>query len=111
MFMTKKTYTQFLWFDHIKQILVASGFDCVWENERFSSIDSLCRNVKHSLLTSFQNEWLADLENSSKCLFYKNYKSSFKAESYISLLPDSYVIPLMKFRCGNHKLAIELGRH
>ena len=48
--------------------------------------------------------------NSNKCFFYRYYKKTFGREKYISELPDTYVITLMKFRCSNHKLGIELGR-
>ena len=42
--------------------------------------------------------------------FYRNIKDTFCREKYISQLPDVYVISLMKFRCSNHSLQIEIGR-
>lgn len=45
-----------------------------------------------------------------KYFFYRNIKPEFGLEKYVSQLPDVYVISLMKFRCSNHKLSIELGR-
>ena len=50
------------------------------------------------------------LNASSKCNYYRVFKTCFEKELYISSLPDMYVIALMKFRCVSHKLRIELGR-
>ena len=98
------------WILKIKDILVESGYDCVWETQDFSSVHSLCENVRNSLQDIFVAKWREALEGSNKCLFYRNYKHDFCQEKYISFLPDMYIIALMKFRCCNHKLAIEQGR-
>ena len=54
--------------------------------------------------------WRQELEQSSKCLFYRHYKQEFEREKYIYQLPDKYVYSLCKFRCSNHRLPIEIGR-
>ena len=58
----------------------------------------------------FVQNWTERISQSNKCFFYRHYKNMFGREKYISELPDVYVITLMKFRCSNHKLGIELGR-
>jgi len=42
--------------------------------------------------------------------FIRILKTDFGRERYISQLPDVHIFPLIKFRCCNHKLQIELGR-
>ena len=74
------------------------------------SADSLHRNVKQSLQSSFETQWFNDIDTSNKCLFYKKCKKHFEQEKYVKILPDMYVISFMKFRCGNHNLPIEVGR-
>ena len=50
------------------------------------------------------------LDNSSKCLLYKNFKEDISLERQIINLPESLVYTMIKFRCSNHKLPIEQGR-
>ena len=48
---------------------------------------------------------------SSKCLNYRVFKHCFELEKYLVNLPLRLRIPLCKFRLGNHKLPIEVGRY
>ena len=99
------------WLLNVKNILTSSGFDCVWESESFSSKDFLCKNIEHYLQETYIEKWRTDLESSSKSLFYSHYKHTFEMEKYIQVLPDMYILSLVKFRSCNHKLEIEIGRH
>ena len=71
---------------------------------------TLCSNIKNSLQCSFRHKWQREIEASSKCFFYKYYKTDFREEKYISTLPDIYIYPLIRFRCSNHKLPVETDR-
>ena len=96
------------WLDCIKSILVDSGFDCVWYSQSFYDKELFCRNIIQSLKDVFILSWKDSLEQSSKCILYRNIKLNFRCESYIIQLPDTYIYALIKFRCSNHKLRIEL---
>ena len=98
------------WLDCIKSILVDSGFDCVWYSQSFYDKELFCRNIIQSLKDMFIQSWRDSLEQSSKCILYRNIKLNFRCESYIIQLPDTYIYVLIKLRCSNHKLQIELGR-
>ena len=52
-------------------------------------------------------KWKDQLDNSTKCLFYKNYKANIVREPFIAQLPERFAIALVKFHCNNHKLPIE----
>ena len=95
----------------VHNILIETGFDCVWDSQSFASVNRLCRNVRLSLEDNYKRTWSDALESSNKCLIYRNYKTDFGRERYIETLPDVYIFPLIRFRCGNHKLMIEVGRH
>ena len=99
------------WLNCIQNILTETGFECVWDTQSFSSIDSLCRNVRQELQNNYIRIWRNALENSNKCLFYRNFKVDYGREKYILTLPDTYVLSLFQFRCSNHKLPIETGRY
>jgi hypothetical protein len=38
------------------------------------------------------------------------YKYEFGLEKYFTILPPDLMYNMCKFRCGNHKLPIEMGR-
>ena len=38
------------------------------------------------------------------------YKSEFGLEKYFTILPPDLMYNMCKFRCGSHKLQIEMGR-
>jgi hypothetical protein len=48
--------------------------------------------------------------NSSKCLYYRTYKTEFGFEKYLVTVPYDLANVLCKFRCGSHRLPIECGR-
>ena len=70
----------------------------------------MCNLVRKNLKAQFETQWREQLDTSSKCLFYKNYKQNIAREPFLHQLPERFVICLTKFRCNNHKLQIELGR-
>ena len=98
------------WLSTIKNILVDAGLECVWTSNTFSSKDSLLHIIKSQLALQYREQWRNELDNSSKCLLYKNFKHDVALERNIVSLPESLAFVLLKFRCSNHKLPIEQGR-
>ncbi len=59
-----------------------------------------------------QHYWHDNVFNSSRCDFYKLFKSQLNPEKYLSIdMPFYYRKALARFRCSSHKLKIEVGRH
>ena len=98
------------WLSHVKQTLTDAGLECIWETQRFTSKNSLCNLVRKNIKTKIKTEWRLQLDTSSKCLYYKNFKSRITLEPFFQHLPEQLAIALVKFRCSNHKLPIEQGR-
>ena len=67
--------------------------------------------VKDILRAQFVGKWFSDLQSSTKCDHYRNFKQLFEYESYLSLLPYTMYKWLLKFRTCNHKLPVEVGRY
>lgn len=103
------TYTS-EWLNSIRNILIETGYDCVWETQQLSDVRSFSQNICLSLQNNYIHSWTETLNSSNKCLFYRNYKTVFMREKYVNQLPDMYIFPLIKFRCSSHKLMIEVGR-
>ena len=57
------------------------------------------------------SEWHSQMEKSSKCYHYRNYKIKFECEKYIDLAPCSIRELIVKFRTCNYMLPIETGRY
>ena len=60
----------------------------------------------------YAQEWHDNIENSGKLQLYCNIKLCFESAKYLDVLREKKCISIMaKFRCSNHTLAIETGRH
>ena len=67
---------------------------------------------KQRLVDCYTQKWRNDINASNRCLHYKNFKSLLNVEKYLLLdIPFVYKRSFSKFRCSNHKLTIETGRH
>ena len=59
------------WTENIKQVLVDTGFDCVWDSQSYSSKNSLCKMLRWFFKIRTNNStWHSELEQSSKCLLF-----------------------------------------
>jgi hypothetical protein len=104
------TNHSFAWLQFVRHILVTSGFDCVWNSHFFMNRDVLCKNIQVEAQNAFKQSWYESITVSSKSFYYKHFKKVFQKEKYIDLLPETYALSLIKFRCSSHKLPIETGR-
>ena len=74
---------------------------------------------KSKLKDLFLQQWTAELTGmnaanpqSSKLRFYKLFKTTFRREPYLMEISNFYLRKrLTKFRCSDHNLEIEVGRH
>ena len=70
------------WFCAIKDIILNAGLKCVWNTQRFVIKNILCNLVRGSLKSDMIVQWREQFNNSAKCLFYENYKSSIIPEPF-----------------------------
>ena len=100
------------WLLYIENILNSCGLRYIWllQGDGFP-LHWLKVVVKNVLEVQFISEWHSQMEKSSKCYHYRNYKLNFECEKYIDIAPCSIRKAIMKFRTCNHKLPIETGRY
>ena len=68
--------------------------------------------MKMYFLNRFKSNWEDGIKNSSKLAIYPQFKCYLIQESYLEIINiRKYLIAFSKFRCSNHQLAIEQGRH
>ena len=59
-----------------------------------------------------RQNWHSDINESSRCDSYKEFKSLLTVERYLNLgMPFYLRKAFARFRSSSHKLAIEIGRH
>ncbi len=99
------------WLGHVKSILEECGMAEYWINHGQFSPQFLAESVRQRLSDQFLQKWRAECLTSPKALMYKHIKLELKAEPYLQNLPTNMRITLCRFRCSNHNLPIEIGRH
>ena len=102
--------SRFKWISNVKQILCNAGRNDVWLNQNNYIPDNIKFYVKQNLQDQFIQSWRTNLTMSSKGKNYNVYKDSIQLEPYILALPYKLYINMIRFRTGNHKLPIEIGR-
>ena len=97
---------------NVRNLLFSYGFGFVWISQDVGNIDLFISHVKLRLKDILQQEWHGQLNISSKGQKYLQYKSLLNVECYISYNFSFYLRKAFaKFRCSNHRLNIEFGRH
>jgi hypothetical protein len=99
------------WIVNIESILNNSGLGYVFQEQCSYGDNWLKETIKQNVNDQYQQKWLTDITNSTKCSTYRLFKKSFEFEKYLVQLPYPRYIEMCKFRTTNHKLPIELGRY
>ena len=107
------------WLSSVKWALEAIGLSTLWNNASSLRPDQVNKVVKDKVFKIFQSFWKSELTSAhqgslrhSKLRTYKTFKSQLKLEKYLSVSMNfKYRKTLCKFRCSDHTLFIETGRH
>ena len=99
------------WASHIKHLLFLYGFGFVWVSHQVADIDVFISTFKQRLIDCHKQNWNHLIQDSSRCIHYKEFKSLLNTERYLKInLPVKYRQALSRFRCASHTLNVELGR-
>ena len=99
------------WAKMIKEILQTCGFNDIWLGKVWSTTTWLKIQLKMRLYDQFKQNWLTSNQDSTKCDFYKIFKTSLELEPYLQLNLSNFAKnQLMKFPLSNQSLLIEAGR-
>ena len=63
------------WASKIKNLLFESGFGIVWINQNVGDVNQFLSKFQQHLKDCAQQNWTAKVNNSSRCQFYKHFKS------------------------------------
>lgn len=98
------------WLLHIQHIFESLGRPDIWQLQENFYMTNLSFFAQSLLIDQYLQGWHNKASQSSKALTYFSFKSDYALENYFLSLPRKYYLNLFKFRTGNHKLPIEVGR-
>ena len=98
------------WLDNVRKILCDAGRNDVWVNQNDSIPSNIKFYVKQTLQDQYLQYWRSELTKSSKGINYSLFKDSIQLEPYLLSLPYNLYINMIRFRTGNHRMPIEVGR-
>ncbi|KAH3891876.1 hypothetical protein DPMN_015986 [Dreissena polymorpha] len=100
------------WATKVKSILFTYGFGYVWISQEIGDCDMFINVFRNRLIDCFTQNWHDTVSNSSRCHHYSHFKTLLNIERYLIIeMPAKHKIAYAKFRCSNHKLQVETGRH
>jgi hypothetical protein len=100
------------WATSVKNLLFKHGFGYVWIAQDVGNIELFVTLFKQRIEDCMYQNWLGQLSESPRCDTYRLFKSLLNPEKYLNVdLPLKHRISFARFRCSNHKLSIEVGRH
>ena len=107
------------WFSTVKFLLSYLDMDNYFQNPHSVNTVTFTTLCKSKLKQKFVEEWRDQLAGismnegqTSKLRFYKLFKKSFEREPYLDFINNFNLRrTVTKFRCSDHSLEIELGRH
>ena len=95
------------WLDNVRKILSDAGRNDVWVNHNDFIPSSIKLHVKQ---TQYLQYWRSELTKMSKGINYSLFKASIQLEPHLLSLPNNLYINMIRFRTGNHRMLIEVGR-
>ena len=99
------------WISNIHNTLNSLGLSCYWQAQFVDQPLVFKKRCIGILKDQYYQHWYENIFDSGSCLNYRIFKADIKLEHYFTKLPFNLAIQLFKFRCVNHKLPIEKGRH
>ena len=75
------------WLKFIKTIFNDSGLTDIWQNQFINGSKlMLLSRIETTLLSHFKLKWPSDVNTSSKCFYYRMYKTYYKFEKYFDII-------------------------
>ena len=107
------------WIATVKYLLSYLELEYLFDNPNSITTEKFEILCKTTLRKKFEKEWGDQISGlnrtegqSNKLRFYKMFKTNLIREPYLDIIKDFHLRKCMaKFRCSDHKLEIEVGRH
>ena len=102
--------SKFKWVSNVKSILDENGLSFIWVDQIPMDRQILKSLISRQLKDQFIQQWFTEMNNSSRGVFYSQYKTEHRLEPYLLKLNLNDRLHLTKLRCSNLKIPVETGR-
>ena len=100
------------WASHVRKLSFKYGFVYAWISQEIGNPENFIRLFTDRVKDCCKQNWFEKLGTSSKAESYREYKTLLDTERYLFLdMPYELRRVFARFRCSNHDLMIEKGRH
>ena len=105
-------FIQSEWMSTVKFLLGQIGLNAYFENPKMVKTEAFAKICLTKLKEKFIKQWKFKIANTDKLRFYRLFKTEFRREFYLDLISNFQLRRcISKFRCSDHRLEIEVGRH
>jgi hypothetical protein len=100
------------WATEVKKTLNLYGFGYVWMNQKVENEMVFLNEFKNKVISLSVQKWQEELKSNRKLYYYCIFKEYLAPETYLIHVQNKYQrVMFAKFRCSDHQLHIEKGRH
>jgi hypothetical protein len=100
------------WATEVKNTINLYGFGYVWMNQKVENEMVFLNEFKNKVISLSVQKWQEELKLNRKLYYYCILKEYLAPETYRIHVQNKYKRVLFrKFRCSDHQLHIEKGRH
>ena len=99
------------WLDKVKQLLDRNGMSYLFNDAHTVNNVWLREAFKLRISDANKQNWQEEVNSNSVCLNYRIMTTQKEVQYYLLKLPKQYSQSLCKYKCGNHKLPIVVGRY
>ena len=118
-FISENDTSQSEWIATVKFLLNELNMANYLQNPKLATTEKFTRICKEKIRDKFIQLWFNDISGhnavngqGSKLRFYKLFKNAFSREPYLDHINCFHLRKVVsKFRCSDHRLEIETGRH
>jgi hypothetical protein len=98
------------WLTEIQSIYNNAGFQYIWLSQGVGiNVEWLKECIFQRCKDQYEQLWHEQINNSSKCIIYRMYKTEFKFEKYLVNSTFKLRQIYTKFRCRSSRIPIESG--
>ena len=99
------------WIAHIKNVLCECGMAEVWSTPNKFNSNWSKNSFQLRLSDMLKQYWHSSVNDMSSCLNYRIFKHDHCFEPFLEILEPINRISFIRYRCGNSKIPVVLGRY
>ena len=101
------------WLEYVHSTLDSLGMSYVWQtiDNPTYTLSRFKVEIKRRITDQFLQKWHNDIHDCNTSIIYRMYKTEFKFEKYLTILPSNLKRKMTQFRLSSHKLPVQRLRY